>query len=455
MSRLQDLVRQILGKEPKQTNDTAKTATNLLQQPIQNAVGAAQQGFQQVGDAYTKATNVNPQGNPVANFAKTMLFPQQEENQALTKSFTTDYRTLSPEERKKQIDMMLGRFTDFAGVKSVASKPVASFAKGLAGQADDFVADISQALKMSKGSGIKKTIREGADNLFQLAKNQEAGFANDISALAGDARFVQAPQKTSESIFRKAVTEKGGNLNDITDLNRGTIFIDSFDNIGDFLGKAKQIFGDRLISVRDDSGKLFKKGMAIVKGDQGLPTEIQFTTESLHNAKLEFNGHKLYEVYRDVDLPKNLRKDAEVLMSKLYGGAEDSSLLKSGTSFTDHVYENVKNNGGITIDLVGGQPSNGYAYSPFKDVEFKVPANDFSPKHIDNFVNKNFNKLVEKGNHLGVWEEGGQIYFDISKVGAPTTETIQNAVKNKQLAVYDLSNFNNIYTELSDKFTGY
>ena len=100
MSRLQDLVRQILGKEPKQTNDTAKTATNLLQQPIQNAVGAAKQGFKQAGNAYWNAVTPpelpksslqeivsNPThyaGNKIADFAKTMMFPQKEEANRFT-----------------------------------------------------------------------------------------------------------------------------------------------------------------------------------------------------------------------------------------------------------------------------------------------------------------------------------------------------------------------------------
>lgn len=109
-------------------------------------------------------------------------------------------------------------------------------------------------------------------------------------------------------------------------------------------------------------------------------------------------------------------------------------------------YELTKENGGVTIDTKGGVPSEGFAYAPEKGTEMIIPKEEFSPKHVDSFIEKHADLLTKEGNHIGMWESDGNIYLDISRVGAPTAETIEEAQKANQLAIFDLKNFKEIST---------
>lgn len=57
---------------------------------------------------------------------------------------------------------------------------------------------------------------------------------------------------------------------------------------------------------------------------------------------------------------------------------------------------------------------------------------------VKTFYQKNAKELAEPGNHIGVWEENGQIYMDVSRVAESTPKTIKEAQNAQQLAVYDL-----------------
>lgn len=119
---------------------------------------------------------------------------------------------------------------------------------------------------------------------------------------------------------------------------------------------------------------------------------------------------------------------------------------KAKEGMGEDVYKHVAENGGITINLAGDSPNEGYAYSPRKDTEHVIPEGEFNHQHISDYVDRFKYILAQKGNHLGIWVDDGNVYLDISKVGPPTEDTIKEAEKNKQLAVFDLSNFQTIYT---------
>ena len=140
---------------------------------------------------------------------------------------------------------------------------------------------------------------------------------------------------------------------------------------------------------------------------------------------------ELYEVVRDEVLSRN--KPIKVI---------------------DKAYQNTIDNGGVTINLNGRQPRKGFAFSPYKDVETIVKKEDFKETHIDNFIQKHYDKLNEKGNHLGIWEDDGNIYLDISQVGKPDAKTIKIAEDAKQLAVFDLDSFETIPTRHSPDWKG-
>lgn len=110
----------------------------------------------------------------------------------------------------------------------------------------------------------------------------------------------------------------------------------------------------------------------------------------------------------------------------------------------DTAYQETVKNGGVTINLENKQPSGGIAYSPYKDTEQIINKDSFTPENVDNYVKTHADKLNVPGNHLGIWEDNGKIYMDISQVGEKSAATLQKAIDAKQLAAFDLGSFNEI-----------
>jgi len=117
---------------------------------------------------------------------------------------------------------------------------------------------------------------------------------------------------------------------------------------------------------------------------------------------------------------------------------------KAPENVSEEAYQNTIKNGGVTISLEGNQPKEGIAYAPYKDTEQIVSKENFTPQTVDDYMAKHADKLNQEGNHLGMWEEDGKIYLDISKVGDNTPGTFNEAANANQLAVHDLSTHENI-----------
>lgn len=127
-----------------------------------------------------------------------------------------------------------------------------------------------------------------------------------------------------------------------------------------------------------------------------------------------------------------------------FTGPGDLPVPPSREVLEHQAFQAVKQTGGVTIDLAGNTPTDGFAYAPLKGTEVVVPQGEFSPKHIDDFINTHAADLARPGNHLGMWTQDGNVYLDVSKVGAPTAETLAKAQGAHQLAVYDLGNGHDI-----------
>lgn len=127
-----------------------------------------------------------------------------------------------------------------------------------------------------------------------------------------------------------------------------------------------------------------------------------------------------------------------------FTGPQDLPVPPSREVLEHQAFEAVKKTGGVTIDLAGNTPTDGFAYAPLKGTEVVVPQGEFSPKHIDDFINTHAADLARPGNHLGMWTQDGNVYLDVSRVGAPTAETLAKAQGAHQLAVYDLGNGHDI-----------
>lgn len=118
-------------------------------------------------------------------------------------------------------------------------------------------------------------------------------------------------------------------------------------------------------------------------------------------------------------------------------------------------YDVAKANGGVTISLAGDRPTEGYAYAPNKTTERRVPAGEFTPQHIDKYIDDHYDELSKPGNHLGMWVKGGQVYLDVSRVGSPSAATIAEAQRADQLGVFDLKTFKTITIGRMDRYGRY
>ncbi len=115
--------------------------------------------------------------------------------------------------------------------------------------------------------------------------------------------------------------------------------------------------------------------------------------------------------------------------------------------------DQTKTTGGTTINVqTGEQPKAGFAFSPYKDAEVVIPKEIANDSNVAQYVQAHFDKLSQPGNHLGMWEDNGNIYFDISQVNKNLDTALKAAVDNKQLAVYNLGTGEDVLTPLHPNY---
>lgn len=157
------------------------------------------------------------------------------------------------------------------------------------------------------------------------------------------------------------------------------------------------------------------------------------------------NARPLSKVLNDLliqeSLPAEPKSDIVDFVESL-GSTTNLGQVEGPT--TESIYKLIRDNGGVTIDLEGKQPNKGFAFAPKKKTEVVVPEAEFTPEHIDRFIDNNIEELTKKGNNLGVWFQDGNYYIDVSRVGDPIVDTVEAAQKAEQLAVFDLETFEEI-----------
>src|SRR6202030_1993633 len=116
------------------------------------------------------------------------------------------------------------------------------------------------------------------------------------------------------------------------------------------------------------------------------------------------------------------------------------------------MYQTIQS-GGTTLDIHNAQsPKEGLAYSPYPNNGMVISQSEFDPSHVDAFINQNAELLSQAGNHLGLWQENGKIYMDVTKVGEATKATYEAAIASQQEALYNLTTGQNVYTPLSSNY---
>lgn len=114
---------------------------------------------------------------------------------------------------------------------------------------------------------------------------------------------------------------------------------------------------------------------------------------------------------------------------------------------TNNLAQQIKDQGGVTLDIKGGEvPNDGYVYSPDKTTEFSLPEKDFGDNHIDDYIEKYYDKLSQDGMYLGAWVDNGKVYLDVSRNVANEHEAVVAAKSADQLGIYDVKNGQTKYT---------
>jgi hypothetical protein len=107
-----------------------------------------------------------------------------------------------------------------------------------------------------------------------------------------------------------------------------------------------------------------------------------------------------------------------------------------------HAYQRVLDDGGVTINLQGHEPQEGYAYSPYPELERILPSQLLNPQAVHSYLRDREDALAQPGHHLGLWhdQDTGNVFMDVSVVGPAHEDTVSEASKAKQKAVWDIKN---------------
>lgn len=106
------------------------------------------------------------------------------------------------------------------------------------------------------------------------------------------------------------------------------------------------------------------------------------------------------------------------------------------------IFDNTIKNGGSSINLEGHSPSKGFMVATYGNEE-KINIKNFNKKVIKKYIKKHKKEI--KGNFIGTWVDNNIVYLDISKKEKSKNKAINIAIKNKQLAIFNLNDFESIY----------
>jgi hypothetical protein len=109
---------------------------------------------------------------------------------------------------------------------------------------------------------------------------------------------------------------------------------------------------------------------------------------------------------------------------------------------TSELIKQLDSKGGFSTMLSGESPSSGYMVSLANKGKI-ISRKDFTDVDLLDFILNN-SAALEKS-YLGAWIENGNVYLDISNNIPSLFPAIIEAVKNKQVAIYDVTNDKSLY----------
>lgn len=101
----------------------------------------------------------------------------------------------------------------------------------------------------------------------------------------------------------------------------------------------------------------------------------------------------------------------------------------------------VKNGGATIAPASGALVTSGYAVSTERGLEKQVPAADFEKNpatHVLDYMAANREALAKPGAVLGLWQDSGKYFIDVSMVEPDREKAMALGRANDQLAIFDL-----------------
>lgn len=106
----------------------------------------------------------------------------------------------------------------------------------------------------------------------------------------------------------------------------------------------------------------------------------------------------------------------------------------------NRAYQQFQQTGGATVNLQGVEPTSGYAYGGYVELEKVLPPNAVTPESILQYMQDNEQALAMPDHYLGLWHdvESGNVFLDVSIVSPPGPDALKDAKDRGQIAVWDI-----------------
>ena len=96
-------------------------------------------------------------------------------------------------------------------------------------------------------------------------------------------------------------------------------------------------------------------------------------------------------------------------------------------------------NGGVTFNLEGKAPKNGYMVS-IVGQEVVIPELDYVYENLEDYINERISLLTSMSNlYVGVWYHKGNYYIDLSENILNKADALKQGILRSQKAIWNVS----------------
>lgn len=143
-----------------------------------------------------------------------------------------------------------------------------------------------------------------------------------------------------------------------------------------------------------------------------------------------------------------LPDDDEAAAAALRAHAQRGRTAMSQDQWGKEALHRLTSEQGFTVhDHFGDAPSSGYMVSTDKTREQVIPLHSVTAQDIASYRAQHAEALKHPNNYLGAWVEGDNAFLDVSTHVPELHQAMTLAKTHDQLGVFDLDNFDTIYTK--------